>query len=275
MKKLLLAALVLFVVFAIIAFVMKTQRGESSQLVITGSGTLAELMQQIARRFERVDPNAQVDVQTSSSSRAVTDVRRGLVDIGMASRGPGTDDKDLHWFAVAHDGVAVIVNKNNPVAELSRERTEAIYTCGITNWKDVQGPDRTIDVFNDDEGTGELGVFRDYFKLKSGAAASGARVAGDERMISAVAADPAAIGYASIGAAEYAVHRGADIKLLPASGIAASVENVRRGAYPIRRTLYLLTRSAPRGTAQKFISFAQSKGVYDLVAARGFVPVKK
>ena len=111
----------------------------SGKLVVTGSSTVAPLIAEIGKRFESLYPKVRVDVQTGGSSRGVADARQGLADIGMVSRVMKDDEKDLHAFAVARDGVGIIVHKDNPVRALTDDQIIAIYTGKITNWKEVGG----------------------------------------------------------------------------------------------------------------------------------------
>src|SRR5262249_37172807 len=110
---------------------------ENRKLVLTGSSTIAPLAGEIGKRFEADHPGVRVDVQTGGSSRGASDARQGLNDIGMLSRSLNDDEKDMHAFPIANDGVSIILHKNNPVASLSNAQVVDIYTGKVTNWKDV------------------------------------------------------------------------------------------------------------------------------------------
>src|SRR5207253_2388920 len=109
---------------------------------------IAPLAGEIGKRFEARHPGVRVDVQTGGSARGASDLRQGLNDIGMLSRPLNDDEKDLHAFAIANDGVCIILHKSNPVAALSDAQVVDIYTGKTTNWKDVGGRDATITVVN-------------------------------------------------------------------------------------------------------------------------------
>ena len=245
----------------------------SGKLVITGASTLAPLIAEIGKRFESLHAKVRVDVQTGGSSRGVADARQGLADIGMVSRAMKEDEGDLHPFPVARDGVCLIVHKENPVHALTDEQIVAIYTGRITNWKAIGGKDATITVVNKAEGRSTLEVFLHYFKMKNTDVKAQVVIGDNEQGVKTVAGNRNAIGYVSIGTAEYDETQGVPIKLLPIGGIAASSENVRNGTFPISRPLHIVTRTPPVGLAKTFIEYAQSKAVHDIITQQYFVPL--
>ncbi|MEK7771939.1 MAG: substrate-binding domain-containing protein, partial [Pseudomonadota bacterium] len=109
----------------------------SQRLVLTGSSTIAPLAGEIARRFESLHPGVRIDVQTGGSSRGIHDVRKGIAAIGMVSRALKADEADLQAFAIAQDGISIIVHAGNPVITLNRKQIADIYTGRITHWNAV------------------------------------------------------------------------------------------------------------------------------------------
>lgn len=246
----------------------------SGQLTLTGSSTVAPLAAEIGKRFESLHPGVRVDVQTGGSSRGIADVRRGSADIGMASRALNDDESDLAAHTVALDGIALIVQADNPVAELGDEQVVAIYRGAIGNWKDVRGHDAPITVINKAEGRSTLELFLAHYRLENSQIQASIVIGDNQQGIRSVASDPNAIGYVSIGTAAIEAAQGTPIKLLPMAGIAPSLENVRSGAFPLSRPLNLVTRGELSPLAQSFIDFATSAAVNDLVEAEYFVPVQ-
>ncbi len=245
----------------------------SGKLVVTGASTLAPLISEIGKRFESLYPKVRVDVQTGGSSRGIADARQGLTDIGMVSRAMKDEEKDLQAFPVARDGVGVILHKENPVLALTDEHVVAIYTGKITNWKDVGGKDAPIAVVNKAEGRSTLEVFLHYFKLKNTDVRAHVVIGDNEQGVKTVAGNRNAIGYVSIGTAEYDEAQGVPIKLLSVGGVAASTETVRNGSFPISRPLHIVTRTPPVGLTKAFIDYAKSKAVHDIIAQQYFVPL--
>jgi phosphate transport system substrate-binding protein len=244
-----------------------------NKLTLTGSSTIAPLAAEIGTRFEELNPGVRVDVQSGGSSRGVADARSGLADIGMASRAANSDETDLKFFAIARDGVGVIVHRSNPVRSLTDEQIVAIYAGKIVDWSAVGGKAGRITVVNKAEGRSTLELFLSYFKLKNSEIRAQVVIGDNQQGIKTVAGNPGAIGYVSIGSAEYEAGHGAAIKLLPMNGVAASVENVRNGSFPLARPLNLVVKAEPTGLAKSFVDFARSNAVHDLVEAQFFVPV--
>jgi phosphate transport system substrate-binding protein len=175
----------------------------SGKLVITGASTLAPLIAEIGKRFEGLYPAVRIDVQSGGSSRGVADARQGLADIGMVSRAMKEDERDLSAFPVARDGVCPILHQENPVQALTDEQVVAIYTGKITNWKAVGGVDAPITVVNKADGRSTLEVFLQYFKLKNVDVKAQVVIGENEQGVKTVAGNRNAIGYVSIGTAEY------------------------------------------------------------------------
>lgn len=245
----------------------------TGKLVITGASTLAPLIAEIGKRFESLHPTVRIDVQTGGSSRGIADARQGLADIGMVSRSMKEDERDLSAFPIARDGVCIILHQENPVRALTDGQVIAIYTGQITNWSAVGGTDAPITVVTKAEGRSTLEVFLRYFTLKNVDVKAHVVIGDNEQGVKTVAGNRHAIGYVSIGTAEYDAAHGVPIQLLPIKGVAASTESVRKGLFPLSRPLHLVTRAAPSGLAKAFIEYAQSKAVYDLIRQQYFVPL--
>ncbi len=122
----------------------ETDEPVETELRLSGSSTIAPLILEIAQRFEKQHPGITVDVQTGGSGKGIADVRTGIAEIGMASRGLKGDEQDLTATTMARDGVGFIVHKSNPVTELSRQQIIDIYQDRIGNWSDLGGPELPI-----------------------------------------------------------------------------------------------------------------------------------
>lgn len=246
-------------------------QADDERLTLTGSSTVAPLALEIARRYESLHPGVRIDVQMGGSSRGISDARTGLADIGMVSRALKPEEQDLKPFLIAMDGIGIIIHKDNPVASLSREQITGIYTGRIRNWQAVGGPDRPITVVHKAEGRSTLELFLEYFVLKNSEIKPHVVIGDNQQGLKTVAGNPGAIGYVSIGAAEYEERRGTPVRLLSLAGKPASVEAVAAGAYPLSRQLNLVVSSEPSGLTRDFIAFAQSSAVRDLVESQFFV----
>lgn len=272
MKKLLVILFVVIVVAGIVWFVTTTRKGEGEHLVVTGSATLAPLIKKIATRFEARHPDVRIDVQGGGSGRGLDDVREGLTDIGMVSGRAGNGADGLHWFAVAKDGVAFIVHRDNSVGGLSQRQIRDIYTGEITGWRSLGGPDMTITAVSWEEGRGPLNAFLDYTGLANTAIKAGVIADQNERVTSTVARQPGAVGYIPLSAALQAMGRGAPLRLVKLDGVDARPEIIGNGSYPMIITHSLVTRAPPQGLAKRLIDFARSDRNADLIKALDLVP---
>lgn len=246
---------------------------DTQRLTLTGSSTVAPLVNEIARRYEETHPKVRIDVQTGGSTRGVRDARAGLADIGMASRALRADEADLIGIPIARDGITVIVHADNPVHGLGREQIRAIYTGEIDNWSAVGGKAGPITVIHKADGRSTQELFLQHFGLDSAEVAADIIIGDNKQGLRTLVSDPSAIGYVSIGAAEFAHERGEAVRLLPLEGVSASTDNVRSGRFPLSRPLTLVTDTPPEGLAADFIDFARSTQVHDLVRKLYFVPL--
>ena len=245
------------------------------KMTLTGSSTIAPLALEIAKAFEKKNPGVRIDVQSGGSSRGVSDARAGTADIGMVSRALNTEEKDLTSFTIAKDGICIILNKKNAVKQLTDAQVISIFKGEIKNWKDVGGADAPITVVNKAEGRSTLELFLNYYKLKNSEIKASVVIGDNEQGIKTVAGNPNSIGYVSIGTAEFNESAGTAIKLLSNNGIMATTENVKNGKFPLSRTLNLITKGETTGLKKKFIEFAQSAEVTEIVKQQYFVPATK
>ena len=245
------------------------------KLVLTGSSTVAPLAAEIGKQFEAEYPDVRVDVQTGGSSRGIADARNGVADIGMVSRSLKQDEADLQSFAIARDGIGIILHQDNPVQSLSNEQIVAIYTGKIDNWQQVNGDNALITVVNKAEGRSTLELFLDYFGLENSQVKASVIIGDNQQGIKTVAGNPHAIGYVSIGTAEFSINNQVPLKLLPLNQIAATTENIQNETFPLSRPLNLVTKTQPQGLERKFIEFAQSPQVHDLINNQDFVPISE
>lgn len=264
---LLIALLVLFSLIAPSA--MAAQR-----LSLTGSSTMAPLVLEIGKRFEQKNPGVRVDVQTGGSSRGVNDARTGLADVGMVSRALHETEADLTAHTIAVDGVCIIVHRDNIIDGLSDDQIRGIYTGKIRNWAELGGADLQITVVNKAEGRSTLELFLRYFGLKNSQIRANVVIGDNQQGIKTVTGNPGAIGYVSIGTAEYEEQYGAPLKRLRMNNIDASTAQVAAGKFPLSRPLNLVTKGEPDALAQRFIRFAQGPQVDDLVEGQFLVPLE-
>lgn len=218
--------------------------------------------------FKEVQPGITVSYTGSGSSAGVTGAQDGTCDIGLASRDLKDDETGVKAITVAKDGIAIIVNPNNPVADLSVEQIAQLATGEITNWADVGGTDGQVVFMGREAGSGTRDGFESITGTKDACKYQNELTSTGE-VIAAVASNPNAIGYASLSAVDETV------KAITVGGVEPTEETVLDGSYAIQRNFnFIVSDSTPLSeAAQAFVDFATSADASDLIASAGAVPV--
>ena len=245
----------------------------SGKLNITGSSTIAPLAAELAKMLESNYPGLRINVQTGGSSRGLADTRQGTADMGMVSRKLKSSEHDVQSHLLAKDGVSIIVHKDNPIQELTLAQIKDIYLGNINNWQSLNGIDKKITVINKAEGRSTLEVFLAFFHLKNTNIKPDIVIGDNEQGVKLVSRNPNAIGYVSIGTAEYNVKAGTSIKTLPLNGVPATTEKLASGEFPLSRELNLITKGKPSSLAQLFIDFSKTEEAKKIIREFGFVPI--
>jgi phosphate transport system substrate-binding protein len=234
-------------------------------LVITGSYSMAPLVNEMARRFEAAHPGVRVEVQGVGSARGISDTQQGLADLGMVARALRPDEiGNLHAEAIARDGICLVVPRTNPVSGLTDVQVIALFVRTATNWKQVSAPEGPLTVIGVHDSRGLAQAFLDHFKLKAGQVRLDVTAADGEQALKAVATQPLGIAYAPLRLAE-SMAGGLGLRLVPLNGVAPTTASLADGSYSFTRPLLLVTRDAPQGLTREFLEFARSPEVRDLV----------
>ena len=250
----------------------QTEETQLSGSVSTdGSTSMEEVIGALGEQFQ-ADTGVSVTYNPTGSGSGIEAVKSGSCDIGLSSRALKDEEKaaGLTETTVALDGIAIIVNAENPVTDLSIDQIAQIYTGAVTDWADMGGTAGTIAVIGRESGSGT----RDGFESITGtedACVLAQELSSTGAVIEAVRTTPGAIGYASLSAVE-----GQEgITVLTVDGVAPSEETVLDGSYAIQRPFVFVTRTdeALSDAAQAFFDFATSTDANDLIAAAGAVPV--
>ncbi len=244
----------------------------SGTVSANGSTSMESVIGILSEQFMADNPNVTVTYDPTGSGTGIESVSNGSCDIGLASRALEDSEVEngLAATTVALDGIAIIVNADNPVADLTVEQIASIFTGEITNWSEVGGEDLEIACIGRESGSGT----RDGFESVTGtedACVLSQELTSTGAVISAVASSPNAIGYASLSAVE-----GQDgIIALTVGGVECSEETVLDGTYEIQRPFNLVTKEGAElsEAAQAFFDFATSADAADLIRSAGAVPV--
>ena len=243
----------------------------SGNVATDGSTSMEKIIGSLGEAFMEMNPDVNFTYNPTGSGTGIQAAIDGTCDIGLSSRALKDEEKaSLTETIVALDGIAIIVNPANPVSDLSVEQIAQIYTGEITNWKDVGGDDLEISLIGREAGSGT----RDGFETITGtkeACKYNQELTSTGDVITTVAGNPSAIGYASLSAVKDSV------KALTVGGVAPSEETVLDGTYTIQRPFVLATRTgeALSEAAQAFFDFATSADANEIIAAAGAVPVAK
>lgn len=244
---------------------------DAPSILLLGSRGMVPMLTAITERFREKHPGVRIDIEPALGERAVADTRAGLVDIGLIGRGLRAEETGVKPHPIARDGIAFGVNKTNEVQPLAENHLVGVLTRVYTTWWDVGGTDRPIILIGPGEGRAVRDVLLDQFALRQPQLQPNPAMGSSKLVWQAVAAQPAAFGYGSLGSAETSGVRG-EIRLLPFHGVPATVENVRNRSYPLARPLLLLTREQPSGNVKELVDFALSQACHDLIAKYGYVP---
>ena len=246
-----------------------TETTELSGTVNTnGSTSMEDVMGTLIEAFKEVQPGVTVNYTGSGSGAGITGAQEGTCDIGLASRDLKEDETGVHQITVAKDGIAIIVNPENPVSDLTIEQIAALATGEIANWADVDGNDAEVVFMGREAGSGT----RDGFESITGTEDTCVyqnELTSTGEVIANVASNPNAIGYASLSAVDETV------KALTVGGVAPTEETVLDGTYAIQRNFnFIINESTELSpAAQAFVDWATSTDAADLIASAGAVPV--
>ncbi len=235
-----------------------------------GSTSMEKVIGALGESFMEANSGTTFTYNPTGSGSGIQAVSEGRCDIGLSSRALKDDEKasSLKETIVALDGIAIIVNPQNPVKDLSMEQIAKIYTGEITNWKDVGGEDAEIVRIGREAGSGTRDGFESITETKD-ACQYRQELTSTGDVITTVSQNPNAIGYASLAAIKDSV------KALTVNGVAPTEATVKDGTYLVQRPFVLVTKegAALSETAQKFFDFATSADAASIISAAGAVPV--
>lgn len=247
-------------------------KADSKTVSTDGSTSMEKVIGALGEAFEENNSGVTFTYNPTGSGSGITAVAEGRCDIGLSSRNLKEEEKaqGLTETVLALDGIAVIVNPDNPVNDLDLETISRIYRGEITNWQDIGGNDLEIVLIGREAGSGTRDGFesitdtQDACKYRQELTSTG-------DVITTVAGNPAAIGYASLASVKYTV------KALSVGGIVPAEETVKDGSYVVQRPFVLVTKSGTElsATAQKFFDYITSSEASEIISSAGAVPVNK
>ena len=243
----------------------------SGNVATGGSTSMKNVIAALTEGFAELEPDVTISYDPTGSGAGITGATDKTLDIGLSSRALKDDEKnDVDGTVIALDGIAIIVNKDSKVEDLTVDQLKQMFTGEITNWSEVGGDDGEIVLVGREAGSGTRDGFesivdvKDSCKYAQELTATGA-------VISAVEANPLAVGYASLSAV------GDTVAMVTVEGVECSEDTVKDGSYKIQRPFVFVTNksAALSEQAQAFVDFATSKDAADLIRTAGAVPVNE
>lgn len=245
-----------------------TETTDNGTVSTDGSTSMEKVIGALGESFMAKKDGVTFTYNPTGSGSGITAVEEGRCDIGLSSRNLKEEEKakGLTGTILAYDGIAVIVNPENPVDDLDVDTIARMYQGEITNWKEVGGADAEIVLVGREAGSGTRDGFEsitgteDLCKYRQELTSTG-------DVITTVAQNPDAIGYASLAAVKD------QVKALSVDGIVPTEDTVKDGSYVIQRPFVLVTKedaSLPE-TAQEFFDYITSPEASDIISKAGAV----
>ena len=252
--------IVSFVIAAALLCMVMVGCAKNEGVSTDGSTSMSALIGALGESFE---------ADAKGSGAGIQAIQEGRCDIGLSSRELKDEEKEkgLEQTVLAYDGIAIIVNPDNPTTDLDVETIAKIYTGEITNWKEVGGNDAEIVLIGREAGSGTRDGFEaitdteDQCKYRQELTSTG-------DVITTVASNPDAIGYASLASVKETV------KVLTVGGVTPSEETIKDGSYVVQRPFVLVTKKDTKlsENAQKFFDYITSGEANEIISGAGAVP---
>lgn len=234
-----------------------------------GSTSMEKVIGFLSEAYMEENPKVKVTYNPTGSGSGIQAVSEGRCDIGLASRDLKDEEKEnLDETVVAVDGIAIIVNNENPVSDLSVEQIAKLYTGEITNWKEIGGSDAPVVPIGREAVSGTRDGFESITGTKDACVYS-QELTSTGDVVQTVSSNPNAIGYASLASVKDTV------KAVSVEGVNPSKDTIQDGSYKLQRNFVLVTRKgeALSAEAQDFFDFATSADADSLIEGAGAFPV--
>ena len=246
--------------------------GQVSGTVSTdGSTSMEKVIGFLSEAYMEENSAVKVTYNPTGSGSGIKAVQAGSCDIGLASRDLKPEEAtDLNGTVVAIDGIAMIVNKENPVKDLTIEQIAALYKGEITNWSEVGGADAPVVLIGREAASGTRDGFESITDTED-ACKYNQELTSTGDVVQTVSSNPNAIGYASLASVKDSV------KLISVEGVTPSTETIQNGSYKIQRNFVMVTKKNAElsPAAKSFFEFATSSAADEWIIEAGAVPVKR
>ncbi len=274
-KKPLVYFILFFANVALLIGCGSSQVQRAAIISIRGSDTMLPLTRMLAEEYMLRNPGISIYVEGGGTSLGVKSLIRGDIDICTASRTLKTEESktlaDYYgslgiFYLIAKDALSIYVNPDNPVNDLSSEQLKDIFTCRISNWKGVGGPNSPIIIVNRNYNSGTYSYFKEHILEGEDYCENTITESTTDDVIEQINDNINAVGYGGI-------NYGKDIKLLSVDGVSATEENARNDRYPITRYLHFFTTRTPSGAVKNFIDWTLTPEGQRIIKKAGYIPL--
>ncbi len=253
------------------------RRGKT--LKLKGSDTGLPISQKLAEEYMKTPGTQAITVNGGGSGVGIAALLDGTTDIAISSRGLKLDEKlkffqrkeDITTVVVAYDALAIIVNKANPLQQITRQQVEDIYTGKVTNWKELGGSDLKIVAYARETSSGTYEFFKEHVMAKKSYAKEALNLPATGAIVQSVGQTPGAIGYVGLA------YLDPSLKVLPISYkegifVGPSIETAKNGTYPVARPLYYFYPQNLEAKVKSFVAYCLSPQGQRGVASTGYIP---
>ncbi len=261
---------------------------KNAGIQIKGSDTIVNLVQVWAEKFCQINKTINIGVTGGGTGTGFAALLNNTCDIAMASRQVEQNELDLakkqnityKEYIVGLDGLAILINKNNPVNNITLEQLRDIFMSKITNWKELGGEDRPIVLLSRESNSGTHIFFKEQvirqnnIDSKDEFSTRALLMPSSQAIVDEIYQNPNAIGYAGIGFINEQTKAVSVSARNSTEYFYPTIENVMNNKYPISRPLYLYTNGEPQGTVKDFIDYALSDEGQKIVSETAFVPIR-
>ncbi|GHU62326.1 phosphate ABC transporter substrate-binding protein [Clostridia bacterium] len=245
------------------------QEGLSGKISTSGSTSMEKVVASLIEAFTKKNPSLKMSFDATGSGAGITAALEGVADIGLSSRNLKEGEEAAKATVVALDGIAVIVNNENQVRNLTVEQLGKIFSGKITNWNEVGGKDELIQIVGREAGSGTREGFESILDVMDVCVYDQEHTS-TGAVITAIAANSNAIGYASIASVS------SKISTLSVGGVECTEATILDGTYQIQRPFLMVTAADKEidDKVKAFMEFALSKEAEDIIRKAGAVQVK-
>jgi len=250
----------------VLFLVVGCQRSRAG-ITVAGSTSVEPFAELLAEEYMRQNPSLHIYVQGGGSTAGIEAVETGAASIGMSSRNLIGKELKLHAVTIAKDAIAIIVHPTNSIHNLPLDQIREVFSGKITNWKELGGPNKPIDVVTREEGSGTRESFQKFVMEKEDISLGALVQDSNGAVRQVISSDPHAIGYISLGLVND------QVKAVKISGVEPNLSNVHNGQYPLVRPFLFIFNGEPAGEAKSFLEFVLSRQAQKLLLKEGLVPV--